>query len=156
MFCGGASYTSEGTSHTFGEWKTDRNLRIQDYGQSARSLGHVIPKIYTQRNSKKCLSLGVGHYIFPRLNSLLSPLQLYIYRTSQLPLNIIIISHSLGFLVIAPCSAGKRAPFGGLFLCLKSSQMSSIFTHFTPGLLLIYSINLSSMNMTCGCPLTSG
>lgn len=47
-----------------------------------------------------------------------------------------------GSLSIAPCSAGKSAPLGGLFLDLKSSQMSSIFTHSTPSFVLIYSINL--------------
>ena len=81
----------------------------------------------------------------------------------------------LGSVRMAPCSAGIIAPFSGLFLLLKSSQISAIVTHLTPGLLLMYSINLksiisfspfafnaanlfhlSSMNMACGCPLTSG
>jgi len=55
----------------------------------------------------------------------------------------------LGSLIIAPCSAGSMAPLGGLFLLLKSSQISSIFTHLTPGLQLMYSINLvESIEMT--------
>ena len=55
--------------------------------------------------------------------------------------------NSPGFFVMAPCSAGRREPLDGLFLLLKSSQMSSIFTHLTPGLLLIYSINLATSSV---------
>lgn len=43
---------------------------------------------------------------------------------------------------MAPCSAGIIAPFSGLLLLLKSSQISAMVTHFTPGLVLMYSINL--------------
>ena len=48
----------------------------------------------------------------------------------------------LGSLAMAPCSAGIIAPLTGLFFALKSSQISAMVTHFTPGFLLMYSINL--------------
>ena len=88
-----------------------------------------------------------------------------------------IVMDLLGSLAMAPCSAGIIAPLAGLFLLLKSSQIFAMVTHFTPGFLLIYSINLrrklslktiritwfalrethlSSMRIACGCPLTSG
>ena len=54
-----------------------------------------------------------------------------------------------GSLAIAPCSAGRRAPSGGLFLLLKSSQISAIVTHSTPGLPLIYSMILWSKLTQC-------
>ena len=44
---------------------------------------------------------------------------------------------------MAPGSAGNNAPLGGLFFDLKSSQISSIFTHSTPGFALMYSIILA-------------
>lgn len=43
---------------------------------------------------------------------------------------------------ISPYFAGNRAPFTGVCVDLKSSQIFSIFTHWTPGFALIYSINL--------------
>ena len=48
----------------------------------------------------------------------------------------------LGSLTMVPCSAGIIAPLTGLFFALKSSQISAMVTHLTPGFLLIYSINL--------------
>ena len=47
-----------------------------------------------------------------------------------------------GFSRIAPCFAGIRAPLGGVFFDLKSSQICSIVTHSTPSLVLMYSIIL--------------
>lgn len=43
---------------------------------------------------------------------------------------------------MAPRSAGNSAPFGGWFLALKSSLISSIFTHSTPSFVLMYSMSL--------------
>lgn len=60
-------------------------------------------------------------------------------------------SFTLGFSIYAPDSAGIKAPLGGVFFDLKSSQIASMVTHSMPSCLLIFSMILrASQHAICG------
>ena len=53
-----------------------------------------------------------------------------------------VFNFKFGFSSMAPFSAGIRAPLGGWFFDLKSSQICSMVFHSTPSCVLMYSMIL--------------